>query len=57
MTAASKVPLTGDLDGPSLRAALGRLSDLPFMVGQVHSGQKLAAKHSSCHMQVVLLSS
>lgn len=35
LSAASKVPLVGNCDGASLRAALDGFSDLPFMVGQV----------------------
>jgi hypothetical protein len=37
MTAASRVPLVGDADGATLRAALSGLSDLPFMVGQARA--------------------
>lgn len=35
MTAVSRVKLAGELDGPSLRAALTRLSDVPWLVGEV----------------------
>lgn len=35
MTAVSRVKLTSEFDGPSLKAALHRLSDLPWLIGEV----------------------
>lgn len=35
MTASSRVKLWSEFDGPSLRSALSRLSDVPWLLGEV----------------------
>ena len=35
MNAVSRVKLVGECDGPTLRAALARFSDIPWLIGEV----------------------
>ncbi len=52
MSAVAKLSLSSEADGPSLRAAMARASDLPDMMGLAHSSVREAIQlcASCCYL-------